>query len=61
MNLQVLGILLLVTYLLGMIKFLMGFRNTFYENNALGLAIFWPVLFIVNGNYRREFFKALKG
>jgi hypothetical protein len=55
------GFLLLGTYVFGVVKFLMGFRRTDFEGNQIGLALMWPVLFVMNGNYRRNFFKALKG
>lgn len=61
MNLQLIGIILLVIYILGIWKFLAGFKNTFYSSGGFILAILWPVLFIANGRYRQEFFKALKG
>jgi hypothetical protein len=58
---QIVGILLLVAYIFGVVKFLQGFRNTTFEANSIGLALLWPVLFVANGNYRKNFFKALKG
>ncbi len=60
MSPQVIGIILAVIYVLGIWRFLAGFKNTFYESNALILALLWPIL-IFNGRYRTEFFKALKG
>lgn len=58
---QLIGILLLIAYIFGAIKFLLGFRRTGFEGNQIGLALLWPVLFAMNGNYRKNFFKALKG
>ena len=58
---QLIGILLLIAYIFGAIKFSLGFRRTDFEGNQLGLALLWPVLFVMNGNYRKNFFKALKG
>jgi hypothetical protein len=60
MSPQVIGTILAVIYVLGIWRFLAGFKNTFYESNALLLAVLWPVL-IFNPRYRAEFFKALKG
>ena len=60
MTLQIIGIVLGVIYVLGIWRFLAGFKNTFYESNGFLLALFWPIL-IFNGKYRTEFFKALKG
>jgi len=45
----------------GVVKFLQGFRRTDFSGNQIGLALLWPVLFVMNGNYRKNFFKALKG
>lgn len=58
---KIILLLLLVAYIFGAVKFLLGFRNTTFEANRIGLALLWPVLFVVNGNYRKNFFKALKG
>lgn len=58
---QLIGILVLIAYIFGVVKFLLGFRRTDFEGNQLGLALLWPVLFAMNGNYRKNFFKALKG
>ncbi|MFN5388011.1 MAG: hypothetical protein ACK5CM_02220 [Pseudanabaena sp.] len=54
-------ILVLIAYVFGVVKFLQGFRRTDFEGNQIGLALLWPVLFAINGNYRKNFFKALKG
>ncbi len=58
---QLIGILLLGAYIFGAVKFLQGFRSTTFEGNKIGLALLWPVLLIANENYRKNFFKALKG
>jgi len=43
-------------------KFAAGFEATTYEPKfKLPLAAAWPVLFVVNGKYRKNFQKALKG
>jgi len=54
-------ILVLVAYIFGVVKFLQGFRRTDFSGNQIGLALLWPVLFVMNGNYRKNFVKALKG
>lgn len=58
---QLIGILVLAAYVYGVVKFLQGFRRTDFSGNQIGLALMWPVLFVMNGNYRKNFFKALKG
>jgi hypothetical protein len=58
---ELIGILLLFAYVFGIVKFLQGFRSTTFEGNKIVLALLWPVLFALNGNYRKNFFKALKG
>lgn len=54
-------ILVLIAYVFGVVKFLQGFRRTDFSGNQIGLALLWPVLFAMNGNYRKNFLKALKG
>jgi hypothetical protein len=54
-------ILVLVAYIFGVVKFWQGFRRTDFSGNQIGLALLWPVLFVMNGNYRKNFVKALKG
>ncbi|MEE3716073.1 hypothetical protein V2H45_04845 [Tumidithrix elongata RA019] len=61
MLLNLLGIALGILYIIGIWKFLAGFDRTNFTQNRIGLALLWPVLFIMNGNYRRNFTKALKG
>ncbi len=58
---QLIAILVLIAYVFGFVKFLQGFRRTDFEGNQIVLALLWPVLFALNGNYRKNFFKALKG
>jgi hypothetical protein len=58
---QLLVILVIGAYVFGIVKFLQGFRRTDFSGNSIGLALLWPVLFAMNGNYRKNFFKALKG
>ncbi len=59
--LPLIGILLMVGYVFGLVKFLQGFRRTNFSGNQVQLALLWPVLIIVNGSYRENFLKALKG
>lgn len=42
------------------IKFWNGFRRTNFTQNRLFLTALWPVL-LINGSYRKNFQKALKG
>jgi uncharacterized membrane protein YecN with MAPEG domain len=58
---QFIVILVFVAYIFGVVKFLQGFRRTDFSGNQIGLALLWPVLFVMNGNYRKNFVKALKG
>ncbi len=58
---QLIAILLLAAYIFGAVKFLLGFRRTNFTENQIGLALLWPVLFVMNDNYRKNFVKALKG
>jgi hypothetical protein len=55
---------LIVVYLGGAWKFWNGFRKTNFNqtlSNRIGFSLLWPVLFIANPSYRRNFRKALKG
>lgn len=57
-------VLLLVGYAVGAWKFWQGFNQTNFERslpNKLKLALLWPVLWALNGSYRKNFTKALKG
>jgi hypothetical protein len=58
---QLIGIIIGVVYVVGIWKFLAGFDRTNFTQNRFGLALLWPVLFVMNSNYRRNFTKALKG
>ncbi|TAD80265.1 MAG: hypothetical protein EA001_01335 [Oscillatoriales cyanobacterium] len=56
---------LVVLLLLGVygflgIKFWNGFRRTNFTQNRIFLTLLWPVL-LINGSYRKNFQKALKG
>jgi cell shape-determining protein MreD len=61
---QLIVLLLGVTYVGGIVKFLQGFRRTNFNSgivNKLKLSLLWPVLLLISGSYRRNFQKALKG
>lgn len=58
---QILGVLLLVIYIGGIWKFLSGIHRTNFTQNTFVLALLWPVLLVVNKNYRENFTRALKG
>jgi hypothetical protein len=61
---QLIVLLLSVTYAGGVIKFWRGFRRTNFNPslvNKITLSLLWPALIIVNGHYRKNFQKALKG
>ncbi len=61
---KLLGIVLVIVYIWGCIKFWQGFKRTNFVPtfaNRLLLAAFWPALLIVNKSYRQNFQKALKG
>lgn len=62
MNLLV--FVLVVGYGFGIWKFWQGFRRTNFDPslpNRLKLSVLWPVLWVANQSYRRNFNKALKG
>ncbi|WP_017305143.1 hypothetical protein [Spirulina subsalsa] len=61
---QIIGIILLVAYGVGIWKFWQGYNRTNFQPgliNRLGLSLLWPVLLPVNRSYRQNFQKALKG
>ena len=60
---QIIAILLIIGYFVGARKFWKGFRNTNFspETNRLFLSLLWPILFVANKSYRKNFKKALKG
>ncbi|MCW6036677.1 hypothetical protein K4A83_10440 [Spirulina subsalsa FACHB-351] len=61
---QIIGIILLVAYGVGVWKFWQGYKRTNFQPglvNRLGLSLLWPVLLPVNRSYRQNFQKALKG
>jgi hypothetical protein len=58
---QIIGVIFLVIYVVGVVKFLQGVDKTNFTQNKLPLALLWPLLLVINENYRRNFTKALKG
>ncbi len=58
---QILGVLLLIVYFGGIWKFLAGIHRTNFTQNTFVLALLWPVLLVINKNYRENFTRALKG
>lgn len=50
----------LVAYVAGVWKFWSGFNRTNFTQGRVYLALLWPVL-LMNGSYRQNFTKALKG
>jgi hypothetical protein len=60
-EMDIVGFLLLIGYVGGIYKFWTGFRRTNFTENKLVLALLWPVLYVMNPSYRRNFTKALKG
>lgn len=57
-------ILILLVYVGGIVKFLQGFRKTNFSRSLptkIGLALLWPILFVANSSYRKNFQKTLKG
>lgn len=54
-------IIALVVYGVGVWKFWKGFNRTTFSSGRLPLALMWPVFLIANKSYRQNFQKALKG
>ena len=55
---------LLVIYLIGIWRFMSGYRHTNFNRGLptkLILAVLWPALLVINPAYRNNFQKALKG
>jgi hypothetical protein len=58
------GLLIALGYSFGAWKFWQGFNCTNFDRtlgNRAILSLLWPVLFIANKSYRKNFTKALKG
>ncbi|MCH2245430.1 MAG: hypothetical protein MK111_12425 [Crocosphaera sp.] len=61
---NIIAVLVLGIYLVGIWKFISGYNCTNFNRQLptkLMLSLLWPVLLIVNGAYRQNFTKALKG
>ncbi|HEY9690539.1 MAG TPA: hypothetical protein V6D46_11150 [Coleofasciculaceae cyanobacterium] len=54
------GFLILGVYGFFGVQFWNGFNRTNFTQNRIFLTILWPVL-LINGSYRKNFQKALKG
>ena len=55
---------LIVAYGWGFLKLWSGFDRTHFQRslpNRIILSLFWPILFVANKPYRRNFQRALKG
>lgn len=51
---------LAIVYFVGVWKFWRGFHRTNFSQGKIVLSLLWPVL-MINGSYRQNFTKALKG
>lgn len=52
----------LSAWLFGAYRFYLGFNRTSYQSSfRIPLALAWPVLFALNGSYRKNFTKSIKG
>ncbi|MDJ0730331.1 MAG: hypothetical protein QNJ33_10110 [Crocosphaera sp.] len=61
---NIIPVIVLGIYLLGIWKFISGYNRTNFNRQIptkLMLALLWPVLLAVNTAYRHNFTKALKG
>ncbi len=54
------GLLLVMVYLGGGVRFWTGFSRTNFNQNRFVLTLLWPAL-IMNKSYRQNFMKTLKG
>ncbi|MGL5132685.1 MAG: hypothetical protein ACRC78_09165 [Planktothrix sp.] len=57
-------LVLVALYVGGIWKFWTGFENTNFNRsfqNRMIFSLLWPVLFVFNSSYRKNFKKALKG
>lgn len=57
---EIIGVLALIGYGVGIWKFWTGFRRTNFSSGRVYLALLWPVL-IFNKPYRQNFNRALTG
>lgn len=52
---------LLAGWIFGAVRFYKGFDRTSYQNSyKLPLSMAWPILFIVNGSFRKNFTRSIK-
>ncbi|HAC65836.1 MAG TPA: hypothetical protein DCF68_20475 [Cyanothece sp. UBA12306] len=61
---KIIPFIVLAVYLAGIWKFIQGYNCTNFSRQLptkLMLSLLWPILVIVNGSYRQNFQKALKG
>lgn len=58
---ELLSVILLGIYGVGVWKFWSGFNRTNFTSRKLSLTLLWPVFLIGNANYRKNFTKAIKG
>ena len=61
---NIIPIIVLGFYLLGIWKFISGYNRTNFNRQLptqLMLSLLWPVFLVVNTSYRQNFTKALKG
>ncbi|MEA5535410.1 hypothetical protein [Crocosphaera sp. XPORK-15E] len=61
---NLISIIILGIYLVGIWKFVSGYNNTNFSRQLptkLILALLWPALLVMNPSYRQNFTKALKG
>jgi hypothetical protein len=61
---QLVSLILLIVYGGGFWKFWKGYDRTNFERGLpkrMILSLLWPILFITNPSYRKNFQKALKG
>lgn len=61
---NIIGLIFLGIYLVGIWKFISGYNCTNFNRQLptkMMLALLWPVLLTINTSYRQNFTKALKG
>jgi hypothetical protein len=61
---ELFGIAIFIGYGVGIFKFWKGYTATNFNRSfptRIALSLLWPVLFIANAGYRKNFSKALRG
>jgi len=61
---KLVGIAIFIGYVVGIFKFWKGYTATNFNRSLptrIALSLLWPVLFIANAGYRKNFGKALRG